>query len=247
MSPELAEIVRITQAAGDLAQTERNRLQAELKDDGSVVTNADRAVELFLRAQLAEVFRDCRFWGEEFGRDEIGKGGLWLLDPIDGTTNFASGLPLWGVSVARWDGKNLAQGCVVLPDLGSTFCAELGGGAWRNDQPLPRVRPGAPRPDEPISCCPNVAPLVRRERSLGRLRCFGASVVDGTFVVAQQLRGSYGRGESLYDVAAVLTMATEVGLEYAYIDGSALHLPSLVTGTPIHRPWQLMPPLEVPA
>ena len=63
-----------------------------------LVTEADRAVEKLLKAELAEAFPDDGFWGEETGGDP--SRSLWVADPIDGTSNFVAGLPLWGTSLA---------------------------------------------------------------------------------------------------------------------------------------------------
>jgi myo-inositol-1(or 4)-monophosphatase len=244
MTFELTELVHIVSAAGAMAQAERSRLSTELKPDGSIVTQADRAVESFLRSKLPTLISGTTVWGEEFGREPEGETGLWLVDPIDGTTNFANGLPLWGVSVALWQHGQLRSACIDLPDLQMCLSAVQGDGAFINGSRLPMVSPGIVQSHEPISCCPAVAPLIRSEKALGRLRCFGASVVDGGFTVTQRLRGLYGNGERMYDIAAVLTLANEVGLEYRYLDDLPLNLESLVDGKPIRRPWKLMPPIS---
>lgn len=244
MPIDLNVLAEIGTRAGRLAQEERKRLATELKSDGSLVTNADRKVEEFLRTELAPLASETSVWGEEFGRDDEGSNGIWLLDPIDGTSNFAMGLPTWGVSIARWQDGQLREGCIFLPDLEELYVAAKGAGATLNGEPIPAVVSGRPKAFELISCCPHIAPLIGSEKVPGRLRCFGASVVDGSWTVTQRLRGLYGMGERLYDVAATLVLATEVGLVASYTDGTPLNLPSLVAGTPIHRPWQIMPPVD---
>ena len=76
-----------------------------------LVTEADRAVENLLKAELTEAFPDDGFWGEETGGDP--SRSLWVADPIDGTSNFVAGLPLWGTSLAYVeDEEDLAPGAL---------------------------------------------------------------------------------------------------------------------------------------
>src|SRR3954453_14219788 len=97
-----------------------------------LVTEADRAVEAELVARLLEARPDDGVLGEE-GADRPGRSGVvWVIDPIDGTTNFVYGYPGFNVSVAaRVDGEVVA-GCVVDPLHRDVFCAVRGGGATRN-------------------------------------------------------------------------------------------------------------------
>ncbi|MBW7927898.1 MAG: hypothetical protein H3C58_07390 [Fimbriimonadaceae bacterium] len=121
----LADLAR---EAGRLAQSARRSLVREIKPDGSVVTNADREVEVFLRERLAQLQPGSAVWGEEFGFAEDGPGGVWLVDPVDGTTNFSLGSPLWGVSIAFYHAGEVLAGAVALPDLGETYSCIAGGG-----------------------------------------------------------------------------------------------------------------------
>jgi len=108
--PKLGDIVS---EAGRIAQQARTEPKREIKPDGSIVTNGDRLVEQFLRAELTHLVPGSKVWGEEFGHSAEGEGGLWLVDPVDGTTNYAYGSPLWGVSVALLRGSSLKLGAVV--------------------------------------------------------------------------------------------------------------------------------------
>ena len=99
-SSQAAALGDIVQQAGKVAIASRAHMVRELKKDGSIVTNADRDAELFIRSELQRFIPGSTVWGEEFGHDGDSPDGLWLVDPIDGTSNFSFGSPLWGVSVA---------------------------------------------------------------------------------------------------------------------------------------------------
>ena len=99
-----------------------------------LVTEADRAVERQLKADLAEAFPNDGFWGEETGGDP--SPSLWVADPIDGTSNFVAGLPLWGTSLAYVENGEARIGFLVFPLLGTAYEATKGGGAFRDGKPI---------------------------------------------------------------------------------------------------------------
>jgi myo-inositol-1(or 4)-monophosphatase len=238
-SDKLIELQRLADEAGRLAQSERERLTRELKRDGSIVTNADKAVEIWLREKLTAFIPGTTVWGEEFGFEDAGENGRWLVDPVDGTSNFAFGSPLWGVSVGFEVGGRLKMGAVALPDLGETYLGEDGGGAFLNGQPLPPIPPGPVRPEELTSYNDTV---VQKLTSVpGKMRLSGAFVVDGTFTVRQRYRALVAVREKLYDVAACVVMAREVGADVRYIDGSTFDEKELMRDEKIGRLWGILP------
>jgi len=109
------------------------RRKASVKD---LVTEADLAVEALLRKSLGAIVPEAGFLGEE-GSADLGLSGLkWVVDPVDGTTNFAHGLPFVATSVAMCrDGEPLL-GFVNLPLMGELFCASRGRGAWLNGEAM---------------------------------------------------------------------------------------------------------------
>lgn len=240
-SPLLSSLGAIVQEAGALAQRMRKAgIGRELKPDGSIVTPADREVEVVLRKQLVDLYPDTNVWGEELGFATEGEGGLWLVDPIDGTSNFSFGSPLWGVSVALMRAGELELGAVVLPDLNEVYLAERGRGAFLNGQAMPPIPPGPIRPEELVSYEPKGC--VSLDTPLpGKLRCAGAFVIDGTFTARQRYRGLIGCREKLYDVAASVLLAAELGADIRYANGSPMVLSELVVDRKIQRPWIIFP------
>jgi histidinol phosphatase-like enzyme (inositol monophosphatase family) len=104
----------------------------ERKGDGSEVTVADRESEAFIRGALAEAFPDDGILGEEGSAAESRSGRRWIVDPIDATRSFSSGVPLYGVLLALEDQGQVVLGCCHLPALGETVVAARGAGAWHN-------------------------------------------------------------------------------------------------------------------
>ncbi|HEY3323959.1 MAG TPA: inositol monophosphatase family protein [Planctomycetota bacterium] len=134
MTPDLQQqIMSVVRDAGKLSLrwfegAERN--EVSYKGETDLVTVADREVEAFLRKRLHEIMPEAGMVGEE-GTDTRGSGGWhFVVDPIDGTTNFVHGLPFYSVSLALKDEKETVLGIVYAPALDWTFHAALGGGAW---------------------------------------------------------------------------------------------------------------------
>jgi myo-inositol-1(or 4)-monophosphatase len=128
----------LAERAGELALSMRPRpgsAQAVLKGPQDWVTEADVAVERFLSEELAVAFPADGFQGEEGG---ISRGGSlrWVVDPIDGTANFARGAARFCVSLACMEGDTPLIGILAAPALRETIWAWHGGGAWLNGDPI---------------------------------------------------------------------------------------------------------------
>lgn len=116
----------------------RDRLQTKLKGFQDFLTVADGEVETLLRRRVAEAYPGDGFLGEEGGGE--GAERLWIVDPIDGTANFARGDLHWCISIGYAERNRPVLGVVAAPSLGETFSAVKGGGATLNDKPI-RVAP----------------------------------------------------------------------------------------------------------
>ncbi len=117
---------------------QQNNYEVERKGDESPVTIADRSAEMLLRERIAAAFGQDGILGEEFGTQAGTSGFTWILDPIDGTKSFISGVPLYGTMVGiEHEGKALA-GLVYIPGLDEGVFASAGKGTWhfvKGEQP----------------------------------------------------------------------------------------------------------------
>lgn len=138
MTDEILNFARtLAQEAGQLAQELRAQHGADFvaaKGPADFVTQADTAVERHIRARIAARFEGHAILGEEQG------GGfadhLWIIDPIDGTTNYLKGLPDWGVCIAFARNGALSHGVIACPDHQIVAAGAAGRGAWLNDTAL---------------------------------------------------------------------------------------------------------------
>lgn len=128
----MAFAVRTAEQAGEITLRHFGNVATERKGDGSEVTAADRESEEFIRGEIAAAFPDDGILGEEGSAVASCSGRRWIIDPIDATRSFASGVPFFGVLIAlEVDGKPLL-GCCHLPALRETVVAATGAGAWWN-------------------------------------------------------------------------------------------------------------------
>ena len=131
----------VLREAGHLARdyfARREQLAVEHKGVQDLVSVADRTVEELIRTRLAAAFPDDGLLGEEHGGADGGdggrSGGLWVIDPIDGTANFLRGMPYWSATLAYVVGGRTEIGLTYDPVHDELFWARRGAGAWRNER-----------------------------------------------------------------------------------------------------------------
>ena len=107
-------------------------ISVEKKGFRDLVTEADRASEASLIRGLRDLFPDDSIYSEESGEVSVGGERRWILDPLDGTTNFAHGHPFFSISAALWDGQGPLAAVIHAPFLGDTWWAIRGQGAWHH-------------------------------------------------------------------------------------------------------------------
>ena len=208
-------------------------VDARHKQVGGLVTQVDHAIQTQVAEALATAFPGVGFLGEEMSAEEqraalvASEGqGLWCLDPLDGTSNFASGIPLFGLSLALLSGGVPQLGVVFDPVRDELFTAVRGGGAYCNGSPLSVRR--TPR----LADCVGVLDLKRLPRHTAlRLvtdqpfhsqRNFGSSVLEWCWLAAGRVDFYLHGGQNLWDFAAGALIAQEAGADIATLEGEPL-------------------------
>jgi myo-inositol-1(or 4)-monophosphatase len=202
------------------------------KADGSSLTDADLASQQALLMKLPElepapVISEEMTPARQLESWISGHTGVWCIDPIDGTTNFANGIPLFAVSVAFLVGGTPQYGVVYNPTTDESFYAARGSGAWLNGQRLP-LRPAAThlkyavagidfkRVSDRLASSLVVRPPYYSQRN------FGSSALEWCFVAAGRLDTYLHGGQALWDYAAGSLILEEAGGVYGVLDGGPL-------------------------
>lgn len=237
----LPQLVAWVKEAAEIALATKADLGPQLKEDGSIVTNADRKIERFFRERLPDLIPGSTVWGEEEGYSEPGSAGLWALDPIDGTSNYRYGSPHWGISVGYIHDGQAQLGVIAMPDLGKTYAGAIGIGAAVNGRPLAAIRPGAIESTELVSYGDLTSERYGRQSLPGKHRYLGAFVADSTMFIEGIFRAMLSDKAALYDSAATICIANELGADVRYADGSPLDLVELFNVRPFPKAVAFLP------
>lgn len=210
---------------------EVENLQVSAKGPGDFVSAADRRAEEIIFGELKKARPDYSFLMEESGAVEgTDSEYRWLIDPLDGTTNFLHGLPHWAISIALEHKGEIVAGLIHDPVKDEIFHAEKGTGAFmrrrrlrvsgRQDLMLATIATGAPRRSvesraqfmKEYNAIISVAPGLRR---------FGAAALDLAYVAAGRYEGFWERNLKPWDVAAGLLIVKEAGGFVSDLDNPA--------------------------
>ena len=208
---------------------EVQNLQVSLKGPGDYVSQADRKAEKIIREELMKARPTYGFLGEE-SEETIGTDGAhrWIVDPLDGTTNFLHGIPCFAVSIALERNGEIVAGVVLNPATDELFTAERGGGAFLNDRRL-RVAARKNLSDAVIGCgTPHLGRgnhgkyLIELRHAMGEvagMRRLGAAALDLAYVAAGRFDGFWERDLAEWDMAAGILLIREAGGYVSDLDG----------------------------
>jgi len=211
----------------DLGEIEQ--LQVSLKGPANFVTKADKRAEEMLYDDLAKARPGYGFLGEEFGmREGTDKSHTWIVDPLDGTTNFLHGIPQFAISIALKRDDLIVAALVYNPANDELYFAERGKGAFMNDQRL-RVA-GRRQLNECVIACglPHIGrgdftlalkEMAALQPKVAGFRRFGAASLDMAAVAAGRFDGYWERNLSPWDIAAGLLLIQEAGGTSSELDG----------------------------
>jgi len=228
---------------------------ARLKSDGSVVTEADHRMQAAIRAGLARLHPEFAFLGEEMSAaDQAGVlerpgAGFWCLDPLDGTSNFAAGIPFFSVSLALVGAGGPSFGLVYDPVRDECFWAQRGQGAWLDGGAL---QPAAAGPlDRAIACVdfkrlePGLAAALVRGFPCRSQRNFGSCALEWCWLAAGRVQTYLHGGQKLWDYAAGSLVLAEAGGVARTLTGDSVFRPLLAprsvvaASTPeLYESWQ---------
>lgn len=219
----LEAALRMARDAGDLQLTyfRNNNFRIDSKfNDSDIVTTADKESERLIISRIHELFPGHAILSEESGDDCVSSDWRWVVDPLDGTTNFSQGLPLFSVSIGIEYKRETVAGVVHAPYLGETFRAVRGEGAYMNGK---RIRCGVKnnlsesvlatgfpvdKDRNPDNNLDNLARLLPQIRGIRRL---GSAAIDLCYVASGILDGYWEMNLHPWDVSAGMLIAREAG------------------------------------
>lgn len=239
----LAAIAAAQSVAPQLKQAFRSDMDIEFKKDRrDIVTAHDKAAEVAICAHLAEAVPDSRFVGEEGGVQGTGRI-QWFIDPIDGTANFARGMPSWCISIGAVCDDQIVAGAIVDPMGGNVFSADLAG-AYHGEAPM-RSNGTSDEGLATILCSyPSARDLVQdgRDVALDRfagmvetysaVRRIGSAALGLAHVAAGWADGAANFSINAWDITAGILILRKAGGRFVPLD---------ITSTPEDAPDHMYP------
>lgn len=221
MQATLGQVLEWTRQAAQIAlQMQSKDLEKHYKARSELVTEADSAVENFLIERIHAAFPQHSIIAEESGVRDKASEHKWFIDPIDGTVNYAHGLPLYGTSVAYAFQGELELGVICFPGMQEDFWAERGQGAWRNGDKI-SVSETARLSDSVLAtgfrkyaigtANSNINNFERFTREAQTIRRLGSATLNLAYVACGRMEGYWELELSPWDVAAGVLIVREAG------------------------------------
>jgi myo-inositol-1(or 4)-monophosphatase len=261
-APEAAELQALVRTMRDAAEraaefirghaARLGELTWDTKSPADFVTDVDRGAERIVRDALLAAHPDAVFIGEETydASVALGAGLAFVVDPLDGTTNFLHGFPWYAVSIGATMGGEIVAGVVLNVSTGEAFSATRGGGAWRDGQPAHVSRTTEPAraligTGFPFKHLEHLDAYQRQFAAITRatagIRRAGAAALDLCDVACGRFEGFWELTLAPWDVAAGILIVREAGgvvTDLAGAPATVTHTP-IVAGNPTMHAWLL--------
>ncbi|MEO1003958.1 MAG: inositol monophosphatase family protein [Cyanobacteria bacterium J06638_7] len=219
LHPGLASLL---DRVGDRQRQDFGHVVSDVKPDGSLITACDRWSDDTLVQGLAGLYPGDGVLSEEGQRSVPHTPAYWVVDPLDGTTNFAAGIPYWAISLARFERGRPVLGVLDVPPLRQRIVALRGRGAWRNGKPL--------LPPSRLQSSTGCASLCSRSigvlqklpdrRFPGTIRLLGVASLNLVSVAMGQTVAALEATPKVWDLAAAWLVLTELDCSLRWLERS---------------------------
>jgi len=218
MITELEVAKKAAQEAGEILREHFQKSNAvTLKVDKSFQTKVDKLAESRIISTIKDSFPDHSINAEESGLSSASSKYLWLIDPLDGTTNYATHVPFFSVSIALVENGNLKLGVVYDPNNKELFHAELGNGSWLNDSPikvsetnkLNEFKLGYSRSGRAKEMFADI--FAKAEKLTRTPKILGSTALQLCYVASGRLDADISFSQEPWDIAAGVLMIQEAG------------------------------------
>jgi myo-inositol-1(or 4)-monophosphatase len=213
------------------------KVKRGIKADGTFLTEADLAVQNRIARELNTYWPDILFLGEEMEAEQQhallqNDKSVWVLDPLDGTSNYASGIPFYAVSLALIEQGQLSLGIVYDPERDECFYARKGEAAWMNEEKMETIDTGLSLKQSTglidfKRLAPDLATRLATEIPYASQRSFGSVALDWCWIAMGRSHVYLHGKQNLWDYAAGHLILAEAGGESCTLDGEAVFNNSL--------------------
>jgi myo-inositol-1(or 4)-monophosphatase len=236
---DIALINEIITQAGHIALHHFLEVDPTWKDNQTYVTEADLAVQAFLRETFERHYPNDGFVAEENDVRTAPRSGsrFWVVDPIDGTASFSAGLPVWGVGIGLVEDGQPVAGFFHAPAVDDLFYTTPDGRVLRNGRPVHMRQPGPLHRESSLFIASRLHRYYRVSPDYpGKLRNLGSSIAHLCYIAGGNADAALLERVHIWDIAAGMAMLVLNGGVLHYIDGTPVRLEPLLTGEQVPLP-----------
>ncbi len=195
------------------------------KKNSEIVTSTDRKIERIIWREIHKNFPNDSMIGEEYGKRIKNLENIWIIDPIDGTRNFKSGIPFFAISISFY-GEYDTFGVVYAPVLNEMFYARQGEGAFENGKRIKCSEEDNLKKSVFAFCNglnkssrKRIANILKKVLLRTNVRKFGSAAIESCYVASGRFEGMFLPGVHIWDVAAGAVIAKEAGCKVSDMNG----------------------------
>ena len=196
------------------------QINSDIKPDGTLITECDRWSDQTIVKGLEKIANGEGVLSEEGNKSIPSSNEYWVVDPLDGTTNFAAGIPYWAISIARFTNGQPETAFLDIPALKKRILAIRGKGVWLNNKPLKRESRFKKNSDCISLCSRSIKVLqMKPEQSFpGKIRLLGVSSLNMTSVAIGQTIAALEATPKIWDIAAAWLILEELNCLIDWLD-----------------------------
>tara|TARA_Y100001968_G_scaffold266413_1_gene255923 strand:+ start:24049 stop:24873 length:825 start_codon:yes stop_codon:yes gene_type:complete len=201
-------------------------INTDLKPDGTLITDCDRWSDLEIVSGIQKIAPNEGILSEEGSKLVPDSNAFWVVDPLDGTTNFAAGIPYWAISIARFVNGKPQTALLDIPALKKRIVAINGKGAWLNQKPIKNIQRDL-MTSECISLCSRsirILQLNPNQPFPGKIRLLGVSSLNMTSVALGQTIGALEATPKIWDLGAAWLILKELNCCIEWLDKNPIDI-----------------------
>lgn len=222
---QLKDLDSLFESVSDRQLKDFGNITADNKSDGSLITSCDLWSDKTIVDALSVIAPNEGVLSEEGDKLVPNTGAYWIVDPLDGTTNFAAGIPFWSISVARFvDGKPQSS-FLIIPSLKKKFVAIKGKGVWLNNKKI-EINNNKQKSECVSLCSRSIKILQKKPSSIfpGKIRLLGVSSLNLTSVAMGQTFGAIESTPKIWDIAAAWLLLEELNCSIEWLEMNPMNI-----------------------
>ena len=222
---QLQDLDALFELVSDRQLQDFGNISAKNKSDGSLVTSCDLWSDKKIVDGLSLIAPDEGVLSEEGGKIVPKTNAYWIVDPLDGTTNFAAGIPYWSISVARFVDGNPQTSFLMIPTLKKKFVAIKGEGVWLNNKKIDVNNHN--QKSQCVSLCSRSIKILQKNPNSvfpGKIRLLGVSSLNLTSVAMGQTFGAIESTPKIWDIAAAWLLLEELDCSIEWLEMNPMDL-----------------------